>query len=119
MKLNEKGKALADKWYGIYRDEIHKIREETNDPGYDEGWCVIDDYDHIRSVEDECGVLLQGYDDNAFYMVLETGIKLDEKWNKFCTTRELLLELAKYMDMEDDEDMMAVINLVENEVMSA
>lgn len=61
--MNELGKALYNKWDRIYRGELQRIRAERNDPEYIEGWCIIDNYDFVKTLEDEVGLLIFGYDD--------------------------------------------------------
>lgn len=62
MKLNKKGEKLYNKWQNIYVEELTKQREQRGDPEWFEGWCIIDDYDHIQTLEDEVGLLVFGYD---------------------------------------------------------
>lgn len=63
-KLNEKGWKKFNEWNAIYEKELERLRIELNDPDYFEGWCIIDDYDHVKTIEDEVGLLVFGYDEN-------------------------------------------------------
>lgn len=62
-KLTEEGWELFRKWEKIYEDERERIASELNDPDYTEGWCIIDNYDFVKTVEDEVGLLIFGYDE--------------------------------------------------------
>lgn len=65
MKLTEKGMEIFRKWESVYFAELEKLRKENNDPDFCEGWCIIDDADHIDTIEDEIGLLIFGYDDHV------------------------------------------------------
>ena len=109
MKLNVKGMELYDKWERIYVEELTKQREQRCDEDYIEGWCIIDDYDHIHDINDEIGLLIFGYDDMAIYHVLECiddkMVRSDEVW-AFDTTSAQLVEMMKpYFDIDEQEDL--------------
>lgn len=73
--MNEEGKKLFDKWMKVYEDELERLRKALNDEEYVEGWSIIDDYDFVKTIEDEVGLLIFGYDDylpNQF-----------DEWHKF------------------------------------
>lgn len=65
--MNKRGQELYNKWDAIYRAELEKLRAEKNDPEYQEGWCIIDDYEHVKTLKDEVGLLVFGYDDCLNY----------------------------------------------------
>jgi hypothetical protein len=109
MKLNAKGMELYDKWEHIYVEELTKQREQRGDQEWCDGWCIIDDYDHIHDINDEIGLLIFGYDDYAIYHVLECiddkFVRADEIWG-FDTTSAQLVELMKpYFDIDENEDL--------------
>lgn len=109
MKLNAKGMELFDKWEHIYFEELEKQREQRGDEDYFEGWCIIDDFDHIHDINDEIGLLIFGYDDNAIYHVLgcidDKMVRSDEVW-AFNTTSAQLVEMMKpYFDIDEQEDL--------------
>ena len=64
LTLNKKGWEMFDKWQSIYEEELKRLREEMNDPDYTEGWCIIDNYNHVKTLEDEVGLLIFGYDEH-------------------------------------------------------
>jgi hypothetical protein len=61
--MNKEGQKLFNKWEKVYESELNKLRKEMNDEDYIEGWCIIDDYEHVKTIEDEVGLLIFGYDD--------------------------------------------------------
>lgn len=63
-KLNEKGWKKFNEWNAIYEKELERLRVELNDPDYFEGWCIIDNYDFVKTIEDEIGLLIFGYDES-------------------------------------------------------
>ena len=109
MRLNAKGMEVFNKWHKIYCDELEKIRKETNNPNYEEGWCIIEDTDHVKTRDDVIGILIFGDDDNAIYHILECidmGLfKPDENyyWNVELTCRQLIKRLIPYYDMAESE----------------
>lgn len=62
-KLNKAGCKLFNEWDRKYRAELARLQKELNDPEYTEGWCIIDNYDYVKTVSDEVGLLVYGYDD--------------------------------------------------------
>ena len=119
MKLNAKGQAAYDKWSKLWDYEVAEqemiaaARNDYSDVEY--GWSCTDHL--VNSIEDyaeqEC-MVGELENKSAFYHALEdcSYVKLDDEWAFGVTKREYLWLVAKYYDMEDDEDMMAVINLV-------
>ena len=109
MKLNAKGEALYDKWERIYWEEITKQREQRGDPDFCEGWCIIDDWDHIHDINDEIGLLIFGYEDNAIYHVIscvvDGYVREDENWIFDVSTHQLVDLMKPYFDITDDDDL--------------
>lgn len=104
MKLNAKGMELFDKWEHIYWDEVTKQREQTGDPDWIEGWCIIDDADHCKTIEDCIGVAVFGDDDDAIYHILDNF--LPHEHYAYGYTAEQVVEMLKpYFDIGDDEDL--------------
>ena len=68
MKLNAKGIELYNKWETIYYAELDKLRKKYNDPDYFEGWCIIDNFEHIKTLEDEVGLFVLGYENDLPWM---------------------------------------------------
>ena len=106
MTLNAKGMEIFNIWERKYYDELERIRKETNDPDYEEGWCIID---YPETLEDEIGILIFGDDDNAIYHIIEcvdTGVfkSPDEEWLFGKSCREMVELLKPYFDIDDDED---------------
>ena len=64
-KLNAKGWELYKEWERIYEDELHRLQDEMHDPDFVEGWCIIDDYRFVKTVEDQVGLLVFGYDEGV------------------------------------------------------
>lgn len=106
MRMNEKGWEIYNVWERKYYDELERIRKETNNPDYMEGWCIID---YPESLEDEIGILIFGDDDNAIYHIIdcvESGMfkSPDDEWMFGKSCREMVELLKPYYDIADDED---------------
>ena len=100
FEWNDKGKSLYEKFEQYYYDELAKLRKEKKDPEYIEGWCIIDNEDYVRTLEDVCGILIYGDDDFAFQH-LDDFIKQygeDEVYDCGYTAREVRDELLKYCE---------------------
>lgn len=65
MTLTDKGWETFYKWQGIYYNELYNLKEEFNDPEYEEGWCIIDNEHYVKDIDDEIGLLIFGYDDGV------------------------------------------------------
>lgn len=103
MKLNTKGLELYDKWEHIYYDELDKERKERNDPNWIEGWCIIDDWDHIHDINDEIGLLIFGYEDCAMGHLMEWANSPDEVYIFGFTYRQIVEMMKEYFDYDESE----------------
>lgn len=71
MKLNAKGKELYNIWEQNYCKENDKLGGNSANGDYVEGWCIIDNDNYVKTLTDECGLLIFGYDDGAIDTVNE------------------------------------------------
>lgn len=105
MKLNAKGMEIYKVWERKYYDELDRIRKETNDLDYEEGWCIVD---NPKTLDDEIGILIFGYDDNAICHILDCVememFTPDEEWMFGKSCREMVELLKPYFNIKDDED---------------
>ena len=100
MKLNEKGKKLYDIWEYNYCKENDKLGGNSAEGDFIEGWCIIDNDDYVKTLTDECGLLIFGYDNGAIYFIdelIET-YGADETIFKEYTCGDIKRELMKYFD---------------------
>lgn len=65
--MNAKGQELYNKWEATYENELKRLREEMNDPEYEKGWSIIDNSKFVKTIDDEIGLLVFGYDDDIDY----------------------------------------------------
>lgn len=65
MKLNDKGKELYKIWEQNYYKENDNLDGNSAEGDFVEGWSIIDNYDYIKTLTDECGLWIFGYDDGA------------------------------------------------------
>ena len=104
MKLNEKGRALWSKWDAIYTAENDRLGGDSANGYYIEGWSIIDTDEFVKSITDECGLLIFGYDDDSVRHV-EEFIRSDgdQKWWSFdFTAEDLRQELLKYFEQGEE-----------------
>lgn len=59
--MNEKGIEAWNKWERIYREELERLQKELNDPEYTEGWCIIDSYEFVKTLQDEAELCVWAY----------------------------------------------------------
>ena len=71
MKLNKKGKELFDVWEQNYFKENDKRGGNSANGDFVEGWSIIDNDNYVKTLTDECGLLILGYDDGAIATVDE------------------------------------------------
>lgn len=62
-KLTKQGWEKFHEWEKIYDAELKRLQEELNDPDYFEGWCMINNYDFVKTLDDEVGILIFGYEE--------------------------------------------------------
>jgi len=116
MKLNKKGQAAYDRMERYYNRERAWLDAHPEDPLHDElGWSIIDNDDYVRDFEDECALLVFGYDDYALFHLEEYanmyGNGWDEEYAFGHTTKEYYDEVYTYFEKEmcgfltDDEKM--------------
>lgn len=100
MKLNEKGKELYDIWDKNYCKENDKLGGNSANGDFVEGWCIIDNDDYVKTLTDECGLLIFGYDDNAVNIVEEWMEDYGNEKAVFgYTYEEIRNELLKYFEV--------------------
>ena len=104
MKLNQKGRELFDKWQKIYYAENDKLGGNSSEGELIEGWCIIDNYEYIKNVQDECALLIYGYEEDALANVEEwqewenaTDDTIFDQKLMF-TYGELKAEIKKYLE---------------------
>ena len=101
VKLNDLGKELYNVWWENYKKENDILGGNSTEGDYVEGWCIIDNDKYIKTITDECGLLLFAYDENVFNILDEWA----EDWNetdKICggfTIPEVKKELLKYIEI--------------------
>lgn len=71
MKLNAKGKEMYNIWEKHYCNENDKLGGNSANGDFVEGWCIIDNNDYVKTLTDECGLLIFGYDEYAIDVVNE------------------------------------------------
>lgn len=101
MKLNARGKELYKIWENNYHTENDKLGGDSANGDFVEGWSIIDNDDYVKTLTDECGLLIFGYDEHAVD-VLDEWIKSygenDVIFDKY-TCAEVRNELLKYFEV--------------------
>ena len=100
MKLNAKGNELYDIWERNYYNENDKLGGDSANGDFVEGWSIIDNDDYVKTLTDECGLLIFGYYNNAVYIVREWIEEFgNERVGSFDFTYEdVKNELLKYFE---------------------
>lgn len=101
MELNKKGKELYKIWEQKFFDENDRLGGNSKDGDYVDGWCIIDNDDHIKTIEDECGLLIFAYEENAVNVIDEwiEWLGHDYKINGLgFTYNDVKKELLKYFE---------------------
>lgn len=92
--VTDKGNELYELFNGYYITELEKLRKEKGDPNYVEGWCIIDNSDYVKTIEDLCGLLIYGYDEHVFEHL--DGFSDDDEYWEGYTVKEVREEISKY-----------------------
>ncbi len=105
MKLNEKGNELYNIWEQNYCKENDNLGGDSANGDYIEGWCIIDNYNYVKTLTDECGLLIFGYDESAIDTVDEwiemygaDDVIFNDATGKGYTCAEIKKELLKYFE---------------------
>lgn len=101
MRLNKKGAELYNIWYENYCKENDNIGGNSAEHDFVEGWSIIDNKDYIRTITDECGLLLFAYGEYVFDVLDEWAVDCDET-EKVCggyTIAEVKQEILNYVDI--------------------
>lgn len=78
MKMNKKGWDAFNRWHEIYYKENDRLGGNAAEGDLIDGWCIIDNYDFIKTLTDECELLVFGYDDSAIYHIEEYAERYGE-----------------------------------------
>lgn len=105
MKLNAKGNELYKVWEQNYYNENDKLGGNSANGDMVEGWCIIDNYDYIKTLTDECGLLIFGYDDGAIDHIEECiemygtdDVIFKDYYGNEYTCADIKAELLKYFE---------------------
>ena len=103
MKLNQAGKKLFNIWGEKFYKENDRLGGNSADGEFVDGWCIIDNSDFIKSITDDCGLMIFGYDEYAIDHITEC---IDTFGNVKCsnlgyTFGDLKNELLKYFEAEE------------------
>jgi hypothetical protein len=124
MKLNAEGKKLYDIWEQNYHKENNELGGNSAKGDFVEGWSIIDNTHYVKTLTDECGLLIFGYDNDAPWIVedwidaygAEDVIFTDCNGNKY-TCMDVKIELLKYFEpkYKEDDSIYANDNFVDDE----
>ena len=105
MKLNAKGNELYKIWEYNYYKENDNLGGNSAEGDYVEGWCIIDNDDYVKTLTDECGLLIFGYDEYAIDTIDEwikdwgaDDVCFTDVNGKSYTFAEVKAELLKYFE---------------------
>lgn len=101
VKLNELGNELYNAWWKNYCKENDNLGGNSVEHDFVEGYCIVDNFDYIKTITDECGWLLLAYEENVFNILNEWAEDTDET-DKICggfTIPEVKQELLKYVEI--------------------
>ena len=105
MKLNAKGKELYKIWEQHYLKENDRLGGNSAEGDFVDGWCIIDNYDYLNNLTDECGLWIYGYDDDAINHIEECiemygvdNVIFKDITGKCYTCAEMKAELLKYFE---------------------
>ena len=76
MQMKDNAWDLFDKWASIYNQENDKLGGNSQNNEFVEGWSIIEDTNHVKTLDDAVGLLIFGYDDNALSTV-DDWIEID------------------------------------------
>ncbi|MEE1256267.1 MAG: hypothetical protein UHN47_07115 [Lachnospiraceae bacterium] len=98
-KMKDLAKHIYDEWETKYRNELERLRKEKNNPDYHEGWCIIETDEFIKTLDDVVGLIIFGFDDNA-YGTIEEWIKQDGENDTYLgfKLKDIMQELEKYFE---------------------
>ena len=65
IRMKDCANLIYDKWEEKYWNELERLKNKYNDPDYQEGWCIIENDDFVKTLDDVVGLLIFGYDTNA------------------------------------------------------
>lgn len=104
VKLNDSGYRLYKVWWENYCKENDRLGGNSTNGDFVEGWSIVDNKDYIKTIEDECGLLLFAYDEYVFDILDEWAEDCNET-DKICggfTITEVKTELLKYVEIFKD-----------------
>ena len=103
MKLNQAGKKLFNIWGEKFYKENDRLGGNSSEGEFVGGWCIIDNSDFIKSITDNCGLWIFGYDEGAIDEI-DNCIEIfgDTQCGKHdYTFGDLKNELLKYFEVEE------------------
>jgi hypothetical protein len=99
VRMKENAKPIYDKWETKYWNELERLKKENNNPDYHEGWCIIENDNFVKTLDDVVGLMIFGYDDNALGTIDE-WIEMDGEDDTYFGFKlvDIMHELEKYFE---------------------
>lgn len=106
MRMNKKGWDAYHRWLNIYYTENDRLGGNAAEGDLVEGWCIIDNFNFVKTLTDQCELLVYGYDDSAIYHMDdyieiwgENDIYFTDPNGRTYTAKEIKEKLLEYFDM--------------------
>lgn len=99
MRLNKDGEKLREIWEDNFYRENDRLGGNSADGDFVDGWIIIDNDEYVKTLTDECGLLIYGYDDPL--QVVDEWIRdfgKDDVVINGYTLEDVRNELLKYFD---------------------
>lgn len=99
VRMKEIAKPIYDEWATKYNNELERLQKQYNNPNYHEGWCIIENSNFVKTLDDVVGLMIFGYDDNALGVIDDWIQELGEDDTYFGFKQiDIMHELEKYFE---------------------
>lgn len=98
-RLTSKGWKAYNRMEKMHEEEIARQEQTYGEQNTEYGWSCIDDYDHIRNLDDEVDLLIYAYWDDVLYTladwIINGGETLDDKCHYGYSLREIISRISE------------------------
>lgn len=71
VKMKDSAKSIYDEWGAKYCAENDRLGGNSAEGDFVESWCIIENEDYVKTLDDVVGLMIFGYDDNALGIIDE------------------------------------------------
>lgn len=101
VRFKESAKPIYEKWESIYCEENDRLGGNSENGEFVDGWCIIENDDFIKTLDDVVGLYIFGYGEDALGTIDEWIERYGEEDRCFkFKLIDVMHEMEKYFEWQ-------------------